>query len=178
MEKTIISATEQTAPEERSKPPKETDEIKALLESYQKYQKRIDNTEERLAFLESTLGAPSSSNLSGMPSGSRDGTSAQERYILKKLELEEKLQDMYEEENRRREEIEGLIEQMDEPDEQTVIEMRYLDGASWWTISAALHGKLPDYDEHEDRHLKRTFKIHGRALQTLARIYSSERSKK
>ena len=174
MEQTIISANKQTAPEERIKPPKETDEIKALLESYIKYQKRIDNTEERLAFLESTLGAPSSSNLSGMPSGSRDGSSKQERDVLKKLELEEKLQEMYEEENRRREEIEGLIEQMDEPDEQTVIEMRYLDGTDWWTISAALHGKLSNFEEYEERYLKRTFKLHGRALQTLARIYKDE----
>ena len=174
MENTTSSAIEYTAPEENRKTPKETDEIKSLLESYQRYQKRIDNTEERLAFLESTLGAPSSSNLSGMPSGSRDGSSKQERDVLKKLELEEKLQDMYEEENRQREEIESLIEQMDEPDEQTVIEMRYLDGANWWTISAALHGKLPDYDEHEERYLKRTFKIHGRALQTLARIHKGQ----
>lgn len=174
MENTTCSAIEYTDPEENRKTPKETDEIKSLLESYQRYQKRIDNTEERLAFLESTLGAPSSSNLSGMPSGSRDGSSKAERDVLKKLELEEKLQDMYEEENRQREEIEGLIEQMDEPDEQTVIEMRYLDGANWWTISAALHGKLPDYDEHEERHLKRTFKIHGRALQTLARIHKGQ----
>ena len=55
-------------------------------------------------------------------------------------------------------------------DEQTVIEMRYLDGAKWWAISAALYGSEDDYDEHEKRYLKRTFKVHGSALQSLARI--------
>ena len=170
----LIENTAEPNQEETTKPQKKTAEIRALLEGYIKYQKRIDNTEERLANLESTLGAPSSSNLSGMPSGSRDRTSKQERDYLKKEELEEKLEEMYLEENRRREEIEGLIEQMEEPDEQTVIEMRYIDDANWRTISVALHGKLADYDEHEDRYLKRTFKIHGRALQTLARIYSAE----
>ena len=108
-----------------------------------------------------------------MPSGSRDGTSKQEREVIKKLELEEKLRDMYAEENRKREEIEAMIELMENPDEQTVTEMRYLDRANWREISAALHGNEPDYDEHEQRYLKRTFKIHGSALQSLAKIYKS-----
>lgn len=172
MEKAIEPTKEQTT-EETLKPPKETDEVRALLEAYTKYQKRIDNTEERLAFLEISMGSPSSPSLSGMPSGSRDGSSKQEREVIKKMELEEKLRDMYEEENKKREEIEELIERMDKPDEQTAIEMRYLDRACWKSISAALHGNEPDYDDHESRYLKRTFKIHGHALQTLARIYKS-----
>lgn len=161
----------QAIKEETIKPPKETDEIRGLLEAYISYQKRIDNTEERLAFLEYSLGSLSSPNLSGMPTGSRDGSSKQEREVLKKLELEERLRDMYAEENRKREEIEELIERMEKPNEQTAIEMRYIDRASWRAISAALHGNEPDYDEHEKRYLKKTFKIHGSALQTLARIY-------
>ena len=161
-----------------TKQPKETDEIKAVLEEYAIYQKRIDNTEERLAFLNDMLGSPSSPNLSGMPSGSRDGSSKQERDVLKKLELEEKLSGMYEVENDKREQIEELIEKMEKPDEQTAIEMRYLDRASWRAISAVLHGNEPDYDEHEQRYLKKTFKIHGSALQTLARIYNTEKMKK
>lgn len=160
--------------EENTKPKKETAEIRALLEAYPKCKARIDNTEERLLYLELMQDSPSSSNLTGMPSGSRDGSSKQERDTIKKLELEERLRDMYAEESNRREEIEGLIEQMDEPNEQTVIEMRYIDDAGWRSISVALHGKLPDYDEHEERYLKRTFKIHGRALQHLARIYKDQ----
>lgn len=156
------------------KQPKETDEVKELLKAYGQFQRRIDNAEERLAYLEYTMGAPSSPNLTGLPSGSRDGSSKQERDIIKKLELEEKLRHMYGEENRKREEIEGLIEQMAKPDEQTAIEMRYLDRASWRTISAALYGNEPDYDRNEQRYLKRTFKIHGSALQTLARIYKKD----
>lgn len=161
--------------EQSKKQQKETDEIKGLLKAFNTYQKRIDNTEERLAFLELKMYAPSSPSLSGMPSGGHDGTSKQERTVLIKLELEEKLQDMYAEENRQREEIESLIEQMDNPDEQTAIEMRYLDRANWKAISVVLHGSEPDYDEHEQRYLKRTFKIHGSALQTLARIYKDQK---
>lgn len=171
----IENLTKETIQENATKQPKETAEIKALLAAYIRYQERIDFTEERLACLEYAKGSPSSSNLTGMPSGSPDGTSKQERDFIKAEELEEKLRDMYAEENRKREEIEELIELMEKPDEQTVIEMHYLDGANWYTISAALHGKKPDYDEHEKRYLKRTFKIHGSALQSLARIYKDNR---
>ena len=155
--------------------PKETDKIKAFLESYPKLQKRIDNTEARLTALCLSMGEPSTPSYSGMPSGSRDGSSKQERDVIKKIELEEKLRDMYAEENRKREQIEAMIERMDKPDEQTVIEMHYLDNSKWRPISIALYGEKPDYDQHEQKYLKRTFKIHGSALQTLARIYEDKR---
>ena len=159
------------------KQPKQTDEIKELLASYKKLQKRIDNTEKRIECIEITMGAPSTPNYSGMPGGSRDNSSKMERDIIKKEELEEKLGNLYAEENRLREEIEGLIELMGKPDEQTVIEMHYIDGAKWWPICAAIYEDEPDYDENPQRYLKRTFKIHGSALQTLARIYRTEKER-
>ncbi len=154
--------------------PKATDEIRGLLESYIRFQEQIDLAEERLAVLEISIGDPSPPNLTGETSSSGNGDSKTERKILKKMELEEKIGNMYAEENRRREEIEGMIELMDKPREQTVIEMHYLDGEKWWPITVALFGKEPDYDEHEQRYLKRTFKIHGSALQSLARIYNAQ----
>lgn len=174
-----MSQTATKQPEATGKKhPKETDEIRAVLDDYVAYQRRIDNNEERLAYLKDMAGSPSSPSLSGMPSGSRDGSSKQERDVLKQLELEEKLSGMYEVENDKREQIEGLIEQMEDPDEQTVIEMRYLDRANYRAISAALHGNETDYDEHERRYLKKTFKIHGSALQSLAKIYNKERGER
>lgn len=157
------------------KQPKETDAIKELLEAFTRLRKRIDNTEKRIENLDLSMGAPSLPSYSGMPSGGQSGSSKQERAVIRKEELEEKLADMYAEENRRREEIEGLIELMEKPDEQTVIEMHYLDSAKWWPICAALYEDEPDYDENPRRYLKRTFKIHGSALQTLARIYATQK---
>ena len=171
MIQTTKQPQEEAKHDEAVKKPKETDKIKEFLESYGKLQRRIDNQEARLDYLMLMEGSPSSPNLSGMPTGSRDNSSKIERVVLKKLELEEKLHNMYEHENQLREEIEGMIEQMKNPDEQTAIEMRYLDHANWWAISAAIHGNEPDYDEHERRYLKKTFKIHGSALQKLSKIY-------
>lgn len=154
----------------QTKKPKETDEIKEKLERYATYQRRIDNLIERLEYLESTMGSASTPNLSGLPSGGGDGSSKTERQVLKKLELEQQIRDMITAEAAERKELEAMIAYMKKPDEQTVIEMRYLDGAKWWAISVALYGNEADYDEHEKRYLKRTFKVHGSALQSLAKI--------
>ena len=159
------------------KQPKQTDEIKALLAAYKQIQKRIDNIEKRIECLELSMGSPSGPNCSAAPGGSSNFSSSKiERDYIKKEELEEKLGNMNAEESRRQEEIEGLIELMEKPNEQTVIEMHYIDGAKWRMISVALFGEEPDYDENEQRYLKRTFKIHGSALQTLARIYNENRN--
>ena len=163
---------------QETKQTKETDTIKALLKAYGDYQKKIDYAEGRLEYLEYTQDSPSSPGLTGMPGGSRDRTSKQERNYLKKEELKERLDDMYAEESRQREEIEALVEQMDKPEEQAAITMRYLDFASWRSISATIYGDEPDYDEHELRYLKRTFKIHGSALQSLARIYHAAQAER
>ena len=154
-------------------PPKQTDEIKALLKAYTDLQRRIDNTEKRLEALELSKATPSTPNYSGMGGGSRDTSSKQERNYIKYEELMEKLEDMNAEENRRREEIETMVDLMENPNEQTVIEMHYLDGAKWWPICVSLYGEEPDYDENEKRYLKRTFKIHGSALVSLAKIHAS-----
>lgn len=161
---------------EAEKREKETDAIKAKLERYKAMPRRIDNLIERLEALDASMGAPSTPNLTGLPSGGGDGTSKTERDVLRKLELEERIRDMIQAERKIREELEALIDLMENPDEQTIIEMRYLDGARWWAISAALFGEEPDYDAYEKRYLKRTFKIHGSALQALARIDKQQKA--
>lgn len=158
----------------KEKQPKETDAIKQKLESYATLQRKIDNQIERLENLNATMGSPSNPNLTGLPSGGGDGTSKIERQVAKKDELEKKIRRMIMEERQLRKELEQLIETLKNPDEQTVIEMRYIDRAKWWTVCAALYSTEPDYDEKADKYLKRTFKLHGSALQALARLSIEE----
>lgn len=158
----------------KEKQPKETDEIKQRLESYATLQRKIDNQIERLENLIATMGSPSTQNLTGLPSGGGDGTSKIERQVARKDELEEKIRRMIKEERQLRGELEQLIEKLKNPDEQTVIEMRYIDRAKWWTVCAALYSTEPDYEEKADKYLKRTFKLHGSALQALARLNIEE----
>ena len=156
----------------KEKQPKETDEIKQRLESYAALQRKIDNQIERLENLIATMGSPSTPNLTGLPSGGGDGTSKIERQVARKDELEEKIRRMIKEERQLRRELEQLIETLKNPDEQTVIEMHYLDHVKWWPICAALFSGEADYAEKADKYLKRTFKLHGSALQALAKIYA------
>ena len=155
---------------ETEKQPKATDKIKEKLEHYKGFQRLIDNELARLDTLIATMGSISSPDFSGMPRGSGDGSSKEEREVLRKIELEDKIRRMTEEEAEIKEELDTLVEQLGDPDERALIEMRYFDRMNWWTISATLFGNEPDYDDHEKRYLKRAFKIHGSALQTLARI--------
>ena len=120
------------------------------------------------------MGSPSSPNLTGLPGGSGDGSSKTESQVVQKDELIQAIRDMQQEEYNERMELELLIGKMRNPDEQTVIEMRYFDHARWWAVCAALFGDMEDYEEHEKRYLKRTFKIHGSALQSLAKIYTQK----
>lgn len=158
----------------KEKQPKETDAIKQKLESYATLQRKIDNQIERLENLNATMGSPSTPNLTGLPSGGGDGTSKIERQVAKKDELEKKIRRMIMEERQLRKELEQLIETLKNPDEQTVIEMRYIDRAKWWTVCAALYSTEPDYNEKADKYLKRTFKLHGSTLQALARLSIEE----
>lgn len=154
----------------KGKTEKETDEIKKRLQNYAAMQRRLDNKIERLVYLESITGSPSSPNLSGMPGGSSNGSSKTERQIIQKEELKSEIKDMTRWEYEERTALERMVKEMQNPDEQTVIEMRYFDNAKWRPICDTLYSSNPDYIDKMDKYMKRIFKIHGSALQTLTRI--------
>ena len=158
-------------PKRREPKEKETDEIKELLRGYQLLQRRIDNTERRMEQLCASMGAPVSARLTGMPGVRDDSSSRVEREVIRKTELEERLLNMYREEHRQREYIEALVERLEDPNQQTAIEMRYLDGTPWAAVSAALYGDRLDYDELERRYIKATHKVHSAALLALSRLH-------
>lgn len=153
--------------------PKETDAIKHKLESFATLQRKIDNQIERLEQLKQTMGSPSSPNLGSGGGGSSDGVSKIERLVERKDELDRKIRGLIYKESVIRKELERLIEQLTNPDEQTVLEMRYLDRHNWWTICAALYSDRDDYQNSSEKYLKKTFKLHGSALQSLTKIYNA-----
>lgn len=157
--------------EKKPRKPKETDAVKKKLESYAALQRKIDNQIQRLNTLKASMGSASTSKITGMPRGSGNGESKDARLVEKKDDLERKISQMEQKERELLDELEALIEQLENPDEQTVLEMHYIDRLRWWPICAALYSKEPDYEEKADKYLKRTFKLHGSALQALAKIY-------
>lgn len=154
--------------------PKETDAVKKKLESYAALQRKIDNKIQRLRTLEASIGSTSAPNMSGMPGGGGNGESKVERLVVKKDELERSIRRLEQEERELLNELEALIDRLEDPDHQIVIEMRYIDRLPWWPICAALYSREDDYELNAHKYLKRTFKRHGSALLALAKVYRVE----
>lgn len=56
---------------------------------------------------------------------------------------------------------------LEEPNERQVIRLRYIDGFTWTDVCRGLFGRRKDYEERLDTFERRTYKIHGKALENL-----------
>ena len=69
--------------------------------------------------------------------------------------------------------IDGVLLHIGNANERAVIRMRYVDAKSWPNVSKMIFGRNEDYEEKADSYLRRTTKLHGRALVDMA-TYISE----
>ena len=151
--------------------PRDTTPIKTKLRSYGNLQRKIEHQITRLENLMDTIDSLPATNYSGMPSAPHDGTSKAERYVEKKDELERKIRKMVKEEKQLKEELEELIALLSDPDEQAILEIRYIDCFEWEDVNFALYGAEKDFVEKQEHYMKRTVRIHGVALQRLAAVF-------
>ena len=80
--------------------------------------------------------------------------------MQQKFDLEEDIRATLEHRRRERMFFAKIIRRLKRSDERAVIRSRYLDGASWGDVVDLLYG--------EDMYRKRVFKLHGRALLSMA----------
>lgn len=151
-----------------------TQRIKDRLAAYTAMLRDIDNQLERLDRMEMTMASPPGPDLTGMPRGSGTPSDRTGMMVERKMELEEQIDRLKAEEKKERNAIEGLILQLSDPDERAVIRLRYFDRADWNDVAFALFGTEPDYLTRSESYLRRTYKIHGRALLDLADILERE----
>jgi len=88
-----------------------------------------------------------------MPKGSLSVASAVERTALKLMDLEEYILKQIGELVRLENEIQGVISQVNNPEYETILEMRYLSFMSWNEIATRM-GYVSNY----------VFEVHRRAL--------------
>ncbi len=88
--------------------------------------------------------------------------------IARLVDLKKELEADIAEERRRYAEIKAIADGMKHADERAIIQLRYLDGAKWPAVSAALYGRRDDFGEKADYYLRQTFRKHGTALQSFA----------
>ena len=147
-----------------------THDIKERLGKYTRLLREIDNQYERLGRMEMTMAAPPGPNMTGMPRGSGTPTDRTGMMVLRKMELEEQIEERLAEEREERTALEAMIQQVENPDERAVLWLRYFDRADWDGICAVLFSDRQDYLERIDSYQNRTYKAHGRALLRMAEI--------
>lgn len=147
-----------------------THDIKERLGKYTRLLREIDNQYERLGRMEISMAAPPGPDMTGMPRGSGTPTDRTGMMVLRKMELEEQIEERLAEEREERAALEAMIRQMENPDERAVLRLRYFDRADWDGICAVLFSDRQDYLERIDSYQNRTYKAHGRALLRMAEI--------
>ena len=140
------------------------------LQSYMDLIRKISRAEQRIDNFRVTMYDPKTTSYSDMPKASGDGTSRQERMVMRLNSMQESLKELASKENVLYKRIDDAIMEM-RAERGALLSFRYLDGMKWSEVSLELFGEDPDYEDHEDRYVKRTFREHKEALLELEEIY-------
>lgn len=155
---------------EKTNAEKPTERIRKRLDDYTALLREIDNQNERLDTIETKMAAPPGPNMTGLPSGKGSPSDRVSMIVIRKLALEEQIAKTVAMERAENAAIEAMIVQMADPDERAAIRMRYFDRYEWEDIAFALYGDRPDYTNRTAAYMNRVYKLHGRALLSLAAI--------
>lgn len=154
---------------QRSRSRNDIKNVKSWLVGYKELEKDIDNQIERLERLESrmySVGSPTMDDIGG-----GHGSSDKDKMtilVYRKEKLKSKIMQMIDEQEKEHDAIEQCLGKLKNPDERAVIEMRYIDGEAWWDVSEMLFGSKKDYEERKESYLRRTTKLHGKALYSMS----------
>lgn len=157
------------------------EELKAWLRRYQELQSDADRlwnrADELLARIESTR----TSSLDGMPHGSNVDADRIGADLAHLEDLEREAAEAQQEATTARREIECAIRQIHGPrwpDRREILRLRYLDCMKWEDATERLFGDEPTFWDKPELFLRRTFKLHRSALESLAQFVPLEQGQK
>lgn len=142
--------------------------VKQRLIDLRDLRREIENQSERLERLETKLVGVEAQALTDMPKSPSPSNDRISDLMQQKFDLEEDIRATLEHRRRERMFFEKIIRRLKRSDERAVIRSRYFDGASWGDVVDLLYGDEEDLLEREDMYRKRVFKLHGRALLSMA----------
>lgn len=148
-----------------------TSAIKERLAVYPRLLRDIANQRKRLEIFEETYGAPPSPSYLGMPRTVSNISAPTANAAERKTELEERVKAKEAKAEEERLYLEKLFEELKDPDERYLMQLKYIDFKKWEDITFEFFGDRTDYFEKEDSLKRRTYRIHGNALAKLAKIY-------
>lgn len=148
--------------------------VKDWLIEYREKERDIDNQIERLERFTIKMTSVGAQVISGMPratgtTGDRIGS-----MIGQKEELEASIRSDVKEQSDKRRLIESILARLQHSDERAVIRIRYIDRESWNIVAELMFGSCDDYEGKEDTYLRRVHKVHGAALQNMAKVMSGD----
>ena len=143
--------------------------VKQRLQRYTELLEEIDNQSERLMRLESSMTAPRSLNMDGMPRAGH-GTDQIGAAIARKEVIMADLNEIRAEADREYWQLERAVKQLRKAQERMVLRLRYFDRCTWTDITDVLFGRRPDYDDKLESYTRRAQRIHGAALMSLEKI--------
>lgn len=160
----------------REMPPAER--AKKRLAAFRDLQQTIDFKTERLERMAAKLTSIGSQQITDMPKAPSGPGDRMAEAIARKVDLEREIQQDIARERAEYDAILLITKAMTKPDEQIVIQLRYLDGAKWEVIAEALYSQRDDYELKADYYLRQTFRKHGTALICFAEAEDAIRARK
>lgn len=142
----------------------DTKAVKLRLNEYRECERDIENQLERLNRLETKLYSVGSPTLSDMPKSPSPSNDRIADMIGQKKELEEEIKALVQQHKSERKKINAVLRKLKSSNERAVIQMRYLDVASWNDVLDMLFGGEKDFLGKEDSYMRRVHKIHSQAL--------------
>lgn len=154
---------------------KKTDAIKERLQAYAEMRRDHEIQLERLERLRASMEYKSPS-FDAIPGGS-GGNDKMINSVAEIIELEKEIGDDLQIMEAERKALDHVIRKIPKADERAVIRMKYFDGMGWTDITRAIFHREPDYKHAARTYQQRTYKLHGSALVSLAKIYTAENGK-
>ena len=145
-------------------------EVKKLLHAYLDTEREVDYQIERLNVLNEKIYSLGSPEMSDMPKSPNPVGDKIADMVVRKIEAEEWVNKLLELQKQRRRLYEDITKQIREPDKRAVILLRYLDGVKWERVLESLFAENEDFEERRDSYMRRVMRLHGWALQDMARI--------
>lgn len=147
--------------------------LKAWLWRYQELQRDVDRLWDRLEDLRGRVESARTAHLDGLPHGSRGDADRIGGDLARLEDLEKEAREVQQEAMASRREIEAAIKKVTGPrwaDRREVLRLRYVDGLRWQDAAERLFGDESTYWDKPELFLRRTFKLHRSALETLVQF--------
>ena len=148
--------------------------VKDRLNAYKEEEREIENQTELLERLRVKLEGVGAQEISDMPRSPSPAADRISDLVSQKIEIEADIAECLEAHRQERKYITGVLRKIKSADERAVIRFRYLVGLSWFDVTDALFGAKVDYVGKEESYMRRTTKLHGRALLNMAIIIEEQ----